>query len=543
VKTEQWDTSEIELTAAQTYGNPFTDVALHATFRHQDGTELTVEGFHDGGDTWRIRFMPTRTGAWTYSTASNDRGLGGQTGTLECVPATKSYLHGPLRTEGYHFRHADGIRRFLTGTRLSNHFAEPESWTPIVDFLAEHRINRVFFMMVGIAGTSKHLFGDGPDFTRYSVQRFQAIDRFVDTLRRADILASPYLYYFNDGLLKRMSIEEDRAYISYSYARFGAYSNILPCLSNEVEQKYTGREDKQYNPKVYEWAAEMGALMKEKSVFGQAVTVHNPMENFHAHSPGFYSILLDWQFPWADYMMRQMQVGALGLTKELRDDVPEQTVIRGVPYGNGSRCFPGLFNPRSFARNNQLLIELRRHGIPVINEEPGYEMQGLNWDGAHPAVGSWNSQTSESLLSTFWTATTAGAYTIWGNPETYELEDPFPGMSNSVVPGYVKVLHDFMTRLPYYEMEPANELVSPCEMTLEGVRYRTNFCLAKRGEVYLVYAIYGRTGTIQLQKGPTYTITRLSPRTGVETRLGTTGGGSVDYRLPLGEWVLLYRAS
>ena len=42
---------------ARTYGNPFADVTVQGRFCSQ-GKEVTVDGFYDGGHTWRVRFMP-----------------------------------------------------------------------------------------------------------------------------------------------------------------------------------------------------------------------------------------------------------------------------------------------------------------------------------------------------------------------------------------------------------------------------------------------------------------------------------------------------
>jgi hypothetical protein len=64
----------------------------------------------------------------------------------------------------------------------------------------------------------------------------------------------------------------------------------MPCLANQLESKYTGMGDvgTAYDPRNYEWANEVGRLMKEKAVFGVPVTVHNPLESHQAellHDP------------------------------------------------------------------------------------------------------------------------------------------------------------------------------------------------------------------------------------------------------------------
>ena len=216
VTVEQWDTLELAYESGCDYSNPFTDTAMSAVFRHgPTGRRLTVDGFHDGGRTWRLRFMPTEQGEWRYETVSSDPGLGGRTGSLHCVSAGAPYLHGPLRAEGYHFRHADGTRRYLVSTRVTCQFAGPEVRQAVVDFCAENKINRVFFVMGGIRGTIADLYGgthEQPDFSRYDVPRFQDIDAFVDELRRADIVAGPYFFYFPDGDQRAMTEDEDRAF-------------------------------------------------------------------------------------------------------------------------------------------------------------------------------------------------------------------------------------------------------------------------------------------------------------------------------------------
>jgi hypothetical protein len=271
--------------------------------------------------------------------------------------------------------------------------------------------------------------------------------------------------------------------------------------------------------------------------------VHNPLENQvpEGITPSYYTLLGDWNFPWADLMLRQAQIGALGAVAELRDDLPEQYLCKSVS-GPNNTLFPQFYNPRAYAMQNRVLIDLRRFGIPIVNEEPGYEMKGLGGGTTKTFVfEAWNAQTSESLLSAFWTAATACAYSMWGSSEIYNMGDPLPGMQNSVVPQYLRVLRGFMEELPYWEMEPDNDSVSAGELEVDGQAWRTNFCAAKVGEIYLVYSEYGGAGRIVLGGTGPYRVTRLNPRIGLRHDLGTVEAGARDFVLPRGEWVLLYR--
>ena len=542
---QRWDTVELSFRGKGEYSNPFTDVALTGTFQHEaSGQAITVDGFHDGDDVWRIRLMPLELGLWRWQTHSDDPGLGDQNGEIECVAPVDAYLRGPLGADGFHFRHADGSYRYLISTRVTCQFADPEVWHRLGAFAVEHRINRVFFIMGGRHGTIGTLYGNTPDacdYDRYSLGKFRSIDAFIDTLRRYDVLAGPYFYYFNDGAQNPMTLEQDRAYIRYGMARFGAYCNVLPCLANQVEGKYTkgGPHGVPYDDRNYEWGNEIGAYLKSKAVFGTAVTVHNPLENQgeKAVNPSFYTILRDWQFPWADYMMRQMQIGAIGGVAEFRDDVPEQNLAGGVP-GPNNTMFPRFYNPRAFANQNSLLTELRRFGVPVINEEPGYEMKGINGADGTMIPKTWNSMTSEAFLSTLWSAVCAGAYSMWGNLETYCMDDPLPGIENSVVPQYLRVAHDLLTSLPFWELEPANEVVAENGVWVDGQEWRTVFACGKSAERYLVFSEYGMGTELTLPEGE-YRPTRINPRRGTRVELPALSGGAGTIELPRGEWLLL----
>ncbi|NKB65639.1 MAG: DUF5060 domain-containing protein [Candidatus Latescibacteria bacterium] len=529
MKIQRWDTFELSHQAQQEHEYPFRFVDFSATFEHaESGRQLTTDGFYDGEATWRLRFMPTELGAWHYTTRSNDPGLDGHQGAFDCVAPNDAFLRGPVASRGYHFFHADGTPRLLLSTRLSCHFQEPEVWQAGIDYLAQHKINRVLFIMGGVHGTVHQLYGaskegEAPDFFRYNLEKFRAIDRFIDALRRADILAAPYFYYFNDRTQRGMTPEQDRAYLRYGMARFGAYCNVLPVLSNEVDQKFTDRRG-QYDLDSHVWANQMGGYLKGLSHYGAAVTVHNPMETEYATNPGFYTLLRDWPFPWTDYMLRQAQLAALS-APEIGDDVPEAK--------------EAVYNVRGYARHNELLIDLRRFGIPVINEEPGYEMAG---NGPFPEVTPirmrpWNSQTADSLVPTFWSSTAAGGYVMWGNFATYWMKDPLPGLQRSPTPRHLRILHDFVTALPYYQMEPANELVDAAPIDFDGTGFRSNFCLAKKDEIYLVFTM---AGAVKLELGEgTYATTQLDPRSGREIDLGTVDGGVQRFALEGEEQVLL----
>lgn len=92
----------------------------------------------------------------------------------------------------------------------------------------------------------------------------------------------------------------------------------------------------------------------------------------------------------------------------------------------------------------------------------------------------------------------------WGTP--YEDAEHFD---------YVKAASEFITRLPYWEMAPHNELVS------------SGFCLADPGSEYFVWAIDGSAITLDLSDAPETPMNAewFDPRLGVYTPIAPVEGG------------------
>ncbi len=120
-----WEKQEIILHAQRDYANPYTDVRVWIDLKGP-GFSKRVNGFWDGGHTWRIRFVATAPGEWTWTTGSNqpeDAGLNGGTGALKAVAWTQTEIkanpnrHGFIRAtaNGHALEYADGTPFFLVG--------------------------------------------------------------------------------------------------------------------------------------------------------------------------------------------------------------------------------------------------------------------------------------------------------------------------------------------------------------------------------------------------------------------------------------------
>ncbi|HVU16619.1 MAG TPA: DUF4038 domain-containing protein [Candidatus Didemnitutus sp.] len=122
--THVWEKQEITLTARRTYENPYVDVVVWLDLRGP-GFAKRVYGFWDGGQTYRVRFLATVPGHWTWTTGSNtdDPGLTGLKGDLDATPWSSAELEtNPLRRgmvrptgNGHALEFADGTPYLAIG--------------------------------------------------------------------------------------------------------------------------------------------------------------------------------------------------------------------------------------------------------------------------------------------------------------------------------------------------------------------------------------------------------------------------------------------
>ena len=260
---EKWDVFEVSLTA-QTSQNPF-DVEFGAEFSCA-GHTVKVTGFYDGGDTYRIRFMPELEGAWSYVTTSSLGGLNGQRGGFTCVkPAAGN--HGPVRVANqHHFAYADGTKYIPVGTTCY-------VWNLQGDELEEKTLNTLdkapFNKMRMSVFPKRYAFNRNEppsypfpgqvtrawdpemmrtyrtseppqfwDFSRFNPEYFQHLDRRILDLRTRGIEADLILFHpydFGAWGFDRMPREVNDRLLRYLVARLGAYRNLWWSFANEYD--------------------------------------------------------------------------------------------------------------------------------------------------------------------------------------------------------------------------------------------------------------------------------------------------------------------
>lgn len=257
-EVERWGIYEVSLTAPVPEGrNPF-DVRLSATFIGAD--TLSVEGFYDGGDQWKVRFMPRQEGDYTYVTTSEVEALSGQKGTMVCV-APKAGNHGPVQvdTTGLNFCYADGRQYYPIGTTSYDwmHASSADSvsvadpgltmqeqtlkslgatgFTKIRSLLLPQNFNARYPEPEEYPFEKK---GESWDWTRLNPRYFDHVEACTKGLMALGIEQDLILFHPYDGGrwgFSGMPIEAGELLCRYVGARMSSFRNVWWSLANEYD--------------------------------------------------------------------------------------------------------------------------------------------------------------------------------------------------------------------------------------------------------------------------------------------------------------------
>lgn len=354
----KWDIFEVTLEGPD-LPNPYLDATLDAVFEFGN-RQVRVPGFHDGGRTWRVRFMPDTEGCWTFRTISDVAKLNGVTGSFTCTPARPN-MHGPVRVHNrFHFAHADGKPYLPFGTTCYAWTHQPLALqTQTLETLRKSRFNKIRFCVFPkdyIYNANEPVYpvfetaSDGKqDLDRPNPVMFRHFEKQVGALRDLGIEADIILFHPYDrwGYVA-MGEERDRRYLRYVVARLAAYSNVWWSLANEYDFVIDVKPMPQWDRYFH--------LVEECDPYRHLKSIHN----------GHPDMSYDHRKPWVDHVC--IQHWDVKRTAEWRED----------------------------------------WGKPIINDEPEYE-------GDIPRP--WGNLSAQELVHRYWVTLLRGGYA--GHGETY----------------------------------------------------------------------------------------------------------------------------
>ncbi|MEO1524908.1 MAG: DUF5060 domain-containing protein [Planctomycetota bacterium] len=260
--TRQWEMAELELMVSSTLPEPIdADVAVQ--FRHGSGKQISVPGFFDGNNEYKVRFTPPLPGTWQYSVESSLSELNGRSGALNVMTASRSQRGGvvidPNASDRLAFQNgesyfpiafecdwlfaldalnADDIpatRKFVDQLASSgfnqvvlNVFAYDVKWPKDPSLRPEHDFGSPSVFPFGGSNES-------PDHSQLNVTYFQRLDRVLHALIERGIIAHLMIYVWNKRVnWPEANSREDNRYFDYVVKRYQAYPNVIWDISKEA---------------------------------------------------------------------------------------------------------------------------------------------------------------------------------------------------------------------------------------------------------------------------------------------------------------------
>ena len=229
----KWGRFEQSFKSASKYENPLQQCALKVTFISPLGLTNIVDGFWDGGKTWRVRFSPGQPGRWTYRTSCSDTanpGLNNQAGEFLCTSPTgqgRFAQHGPIQVarDGHHFEHADGSPFFWMADAAWNapRLSTSRDWITYTQVRGGQNFSAVQWAPGTGPDAKNHSAFSGQNPISIDPQYFQALDEKVEMMNRAGLLSVIAPLWGNSAATDNLPEEQIALLVRYMNARWGAY--------------------------------------------------------------------------------------------------------------------------------------------------------------------------------------------------------------------------------------------------------------------------------------------------------------------------------
>lgn len=259
----KWDVFEVAV-SGKTEGNPFTDYTICGIFCGKQ-EEVRVDGFYDGNGVYKVRFMPSFEGEYTFRLEGSFSDKH-EEGSFTVGPARKEN-HGPVRVANtWHFAYEDGTPYYCLGTTCYVwELQSDERIQQTLETLKENAFNKIRFCIFpkhydynlgeprsypyeGTPMDSRVLTqenfleytgkteGNYWDFTRFNPKHFQHIETCIQKLGELGIEADLIVMHPYDRWgFSQMTKEQDDLYWNYVIARFASYRNVWWSLANEYD--------------------------------------------------------------------------------------------------------------------------------------------------------------------------------------------------------------------------------------------------------------------------------------------------------------------
>ncbi len=477
----QWDRFELSLRAASTSADPFRDATLRASFSSPTGRTKRMEGFYDGDHTWRVRFMPDEIGTWRYVMELSD-GSADRSGSFEC---STSRIPGMLDVDAANpmwFGFRGGRHRIIRSLHVGDRFFaanwSTEKRTALLDWagaqgynmfsIASHYLNRDS-QGRGAGWDTPDLWDDQRHVPR--PEEYADMEAILDQLAKRGIAVFPFAGFFGKASDFPRDPRDQELYIRYTLARIGAYWNILLNVAgpepNLANNVYLEPEDVQ----------RLGRVIRQADPYGHPLSVHNRTGDDPYRDSA-----------WSTYGVLQgpKTTDRVMLSRRLLE-----SHHRGKPlYAQETLWAGNMYHKEPYSD-----VDLRKNAYVISMSAAALNFGDMDGNSSSGFSGSLEMDTRIQ--------------------RRHDI---------------VRRVWDFFETVPYYRMQPAQDLVS------------RGYCLAQPGQEYLVYLEDGGTVDVQVDGRP-YLVQWIDAQNTLDRCYGGTTKDGQGLTAPAGgdDWLLRLR--
>ena len=520
----RWTAFEATFQSTVTYPNPLQQARLQVVFTPPQGDPIKVDGFWDGGQTWRVRFAPGQSGAWSFTTACSDAanaGLHRQAGRFNCTEpsgTTRFQQHGPVRVseDGFSLQHADGTPFFYLADTAWNGplLSTDDDWAFYLKERARQKFSAVHWVATPWRAApdgdlDKQLAYTGKEKIEINPKFFQRLDAKAAAVNQAGLLNVPVLLWAighgqNPAVNPGWSLPEDQAILlaRYMVARWQADA-VLWILPGDGH--YFGAEGDKWK--------RIG-----RAVFGDIA--HAPVS---LHPQGRH-----WN--WFEFQGEQW-LNVIGYQSGHGDADEDLRWLMDGPLTKDWKNAPHR---------------------PFINLEPPYEHH-LAYKSRQPITADFTRRALYwSLLNAPTAGVSYGGHGVWGwddgtKPPTDHpgAGTPLPWKKALIMPAAEQMtnLYTFFTSIDFPHLRPMPEAI----VNNPGTQNPRKFIAAARTEkkdLTLVYVPEDRTVEVLLDALPPSPEVRWwNPRTGEKSAaVAVVTDRTCQFPTPAeGDWILIMR--
>lgn len=541
----RWSVCEVCQTSAAIFNlkdaytnsyKPTSSLQPTATFV-RGGTSVTVQGFVEkivnSRAVFRTRFSPTITGAWSFTTTSSDAGL--RITLPQTVSVSTSSARGFSRRDSTYtdrFVFDNGSRYFMWGQtyyNLINHARVNNTWQASVDNSRAYGLNKLRLLLYPFGPLPGFPYGDTQPFTDSNHEALDAghwakFDEVIGFLHGRGMIADVIL--FNDNArtfaVTIGSVEgkqRDQRYVRYTLARYGAFANVIWCLTNEWNLSPSPYDtDESY------WDA-LGAILEVEDPWARNSAGQRRPLSIHPRNDHVFQFFGP---TWPSYAVLQNGI------RNGRHCPPSTGTVSNPHFNNGDEW------------GNYTICRNLGNNMPVANDEYGYiasfkeqcvTVAGVNPLGrTHHRFAIWGT----AMAGGYGSAGDAAVVNGWQPILTADWRTPVPAEYSDIQ----SMSTFFQSNVPEWWRLRRDTSVLGVSSSCTPPASRA-YALSLPGLRYVVYASQGNSVQVNLPPG-TWSWRPWDPRTTnggiwlLKVLRLVQGGSSQTITLPDGQdWVLL----